>query len=71
VSTCHACHGPVGDDGLAPGAAGGGPGVWVAFNYDGSAFVPFASELEALRHASSYHMPVTFIEYGDEEWMRK
>jgi len=47
------------------------PGVWVAFNWDGSAFVPFATELEALRHANSYHMPVKFVEFGDEEWMRK
>lgn len=46
-------------------------GVWVAFNWDGSAFVPFATELEALRHASSYHMPVKFVEFGDDEWMRK
>jgi len=45
-------------------------GVWVAFNYDGSAFVPFATELEALRYASNYQMPVTFVHYGDDAWMR-
>jgi hypothetical protein len=45
-------------------------GVWVAFNWDGSAFVPFASELEAYRYASGLMMNVRFARYGDDEWMR-
>jgi hypothetical protein len=45
-------------------------GVWVAFNWDGSAFVPFATELEAYRYAAPYHMNVRFVAYGDHEWMR-
>lgn len=44
-------------------------GVWVAFYYDGSAFVPFATEIEAYRHANSYSMQVKFVRYGDAEWM--
>jgi hypothetical protein len=48
-----------------------GDGVWVAYNYDGSAFVPFADEVSALRYASGYYMPVKFVEFGDPDWMRK
>jgi hypothetical protein len=48
-----------------------GEGVWVAFNSDGSAFVPFATEIEALRYALPYAMAVTFARYGDDEWMQK
>ena len=46
------------------------PGCWVAFNWDGSAFVPFAEEVEALRYALSLHMSVSFVHFGDEDWMR-
>lgn len=46
-------------------------GVWVAYNYDGSAFVPFATELEALRYAADFHMPVKFVALGDPDWMNK
>jgi hypothetical protein len=46
-------------------------GVWVAFNWGGSAFVPFATELDALRYASSYSMTVRFAQFGDEDWMNR
>lgn len=39
-------------------------GVWVAYNGDGSAFVPFAEEIEAYRYASPLSMRVEFVEYG-------
>lgn len=43
-------------------------GVWIAFNWDGSAFVPFASELDAYRYAAGYGMTVKFARFGDEDW---
>lgn len=46
-------------------------GIWVAFNWDGSAFVPFATEIEAYRYASGYHMNVMFVEFGNSEWMQQ
>lgn len=44
-------------------------GVWVAFNWDGSAFVPFRTEVEAYRYAAGYHMNVKLARYGDPDWM--
>lgn len=43
-------------------------GVWLAYYSDSSAVVPFASELEALRHAISYSMSVRFVRFGDADW---
>jgi hypothetical protein len=45
-------------------------GVWVAYQPDGSSFVPFDSELEAYRFASLYMMTVKFVRFGDEDWQR-
>jgi hypothetical protein len=42
------------------------PGVWAAFNYDGSACVVFATELEALRYAMPYSMPVHYVPFGND-----
>ena len=42
---------------------------WVAYYHDNSAFVPFATEIEALRHALGYQMAVKFARYGDPDWM--
>lgn len=46
-------------------------GVWVAFNWDGSAFVPFGSEVEALRYAVDLHMTVRYVPFGDPDWMNR
>ena len=39
-------------------------GVWVAHYGDGSAWIPFRSEIEALRHAVANHMSVDLIPWG-------
>lgn len=39
-------------------------GVWMAFYGDGSSAVPFATEIEALRHALGYSMQVEFTKFG-------
>lgn len=46
----------------------GEEGVWVAFNWGGSTFVPFATELAALRYAAPMGMAVRFVRSGDENW---
>ena len=43
-----------------------GGGVWVARNADGSSIVPFASEIDALRHAVSFLMEVAWVPWGEE-----
>lgn len=50
---------------VSPSAA---EGVWLAYYSDGSGCVPFATEIEALRHALPYSMAVKFVRYGDEDW---
>lgn len=49
----------------SPGRAGG---VWIAYHSDGSGFVVFASEVEALRYALPYAMQVKFALFGDPDW---
>lgn len=46
------------------------PGVWFAFS-DGSAVVPFANEIDALRHAIGNGMHVKYVPFGDEDWRRR
>jgi hypothetical protein len=46
-------------------------GVWVAYYSDGSDFVVFAEEIEALRYALGYQMNVKFVRYGDPDWMNR
>ncbi|MFE9099875.1 hypothetical protein [Actinomadura geliboluensis] len=48
----------------APSTARPATGVWVARYPDRSAAVPFASEIEALRHAVTNHMGVAWVPYG-------
>lgn len=40
-------------------------GTWVAHPEDWSWFIPFWSEIEALRYAVAEKVPVTFLEWGD------
>lgn len=40
-------------------------GVWFAIDEDGGLPVPFATEIDALRHAVDYRMKVRFIPYGE------
>jgi hypothetical protein len=47
-------------DGPPPG------GVWVAYHYDGQGVVPFADELDALRHAVAKNCDAKFVHYGKE-----
>jgi hypothetical protein len=46
-------------------------GVWLAYNQSGSAVVPFATEIEALRYALGLTYAVKFAEFGDDDWRRK
>ena len=46
-------------------------GVWMAYYSDGSGWVPFATEIEALRHALGMHMDVKFAAYGDDAWRER
>ena len=39
-------------------------GAWVAYHLDMSGVYPFATELEARRHASGSGMDVKFVPYG-------
>jgi len=39
-------------------------GVWVASYGDGSAYVPFRTEIEALRYAVANHMSVELVPWG-------
>lgn len=48
-----------------------GAGVWVAYYADGSGFVMFATEVEALRHAVDNGMMVRFARFGDEDWQTR
>lgn len=41
-------------------------GVWVAYNGDGSACVPFAEEIEAYRYAAPMNMSVRFVPFGEQ-----
>jgi len=41
-------------------------GVWVAMYSDRSSVVPFASELDALRHAVGNCMSVVFVQFGTD-----
>lgn len=41
-------------------------GVWMAYNGDGSACVPFAEEIEAYRHAAPMNMSVRFVPFGEQ-----
>jgi hypothetical protein len=43
-------------------------GAWIAYYLDGSGFVVFATEIEALRHALGTDMDVKFARYGDPDW---
>lgn len=43
-----------------------GRGVWMAHYADWSAFVPFRSEVEALRVAVERSMTVTFCPFGED-----
>jgi hypothetical protein len=45
-------------------------GVWVTYYHDGSGFVVFAAELDALRHALDASMAVKFARFGDVDWMK-
>lgn len=44
-------------------------GVWMAYYPGEVSCVPFATEVEALRHAVAYSMHVRYAEFGDAEWM--
>lgn len=39
-------------------------GVWVASHSDGSAWIPFQTEIQALRHAVKNAMQVDFVPWG-------
>ena len=43
-------------------------GAWIAYHPDGSGWVIFATELEALRYALPYSMQVKFARFGDPDW---
>jgi hypothetical protein len=45
-----------------------GGGVWVAYYHDGSGFVVFSTEIEALRYALANSMTVRYARFGDPDW---